>query len=116
MNINLNTGYIYFNADEPSIAFKFTMYTPFDDLKFILEELLSYDDNQKIVKLEYRSPSADNEGNIEFNNFEFKTTKDVRALRNIFFHYENNFLIELDAKIERFVEDIVRMLERPHRR
>lgn len=101
MNINLNTGYIYFNAEEPPIAFKFTTYTPFDDLKFILEELLSYNDN---------------EGNIEFNNFEFKTTKDVRALRNTFFHYENNFLIELDAKIERFVEDIVRMLERPHRR
>lgn len=100
----------------PSIAFKFTEYTPLDDLKFILEELLPYDNDQKIMKLEYRLPSYDNEWNIELNNFELKHVVNARAMWNTFFPYENKFLIDMDAKIERYVEDIFRMMERPPRR
>lgn len=61
MNINWNIIYVYFNVAGPLIAFKFIEHMmAFDDLKFILEELLASGDNKKIVKLEYRSPSTDN--------------------------------------------------------
>lgn len=91
MNINWNIEYVYFNAEEPSIAFKFAdEYIPLGDLKFVLEELLPYDDNWKIMKFEYSPPSSNNEENIKFNMFELKTATDVMAMWNTFFCY--NFL------------------------
>lgn len=58
---------------------------PLGDLKYILHNLLPYDDSRKIVKIEYRMLSADNEGKIEFSNFERKTGADLRAMWNFFF-------------------------------
>lgn len=41
-----------------------------------------YGHNRKIVKLEYRSPSIENEEKTEFNNFELKTGAGVSAIWN----------------------------------
>lgn len=56
MNIIWHGAYFYFNGTESPSGFKFTEYTPFEDLKSILEMLLQYSDNRRIVKLEYRPP------------------------------------------------------------
>lgn len=48
--------------------FKLNEYTSFTYLQHEVHNLLRYEDNQKIVKVEYRSPSIKNEGKIELNN------------------------------------------------
>ena len=67
------------------------------------------------MKLEYRSSSIDNRGKIEFINFELKTDADVRAMWNIFFHFETKVSLELEVAISRSVEDIVKMRKCPSR-
>lgn len=88
MNINWHITYVYFNDANPSIEFKFNEYTPLVDLKYILHNLLSYRDNRKIMKVEYRSPSINNEWNIKFINFELKTNADARLCGILFSVYK----------------------------
>lgn len=80
-----------------------------------MHNLLSYGDNRKILKSEYRLLSISNESKIEFNNDELKTDADVRAMWNTFFCFETKVSIKLEAMISRPVEDIVKMLKRPPR-
>lgn len=112
MNMNWHVAYVYYNGTKPSIKFKFTEYTPLVDLNFILENLLEYSDNRRIVKLEYRSSSIDNERNIQFKT-ELKTDADLRVMWNTFNRYETKGLIELNVTIARSIEDIMKMLKRP---
>lgn len=67
------------------------------------------------MKLEYRSPSIDNGGNIEFDNFELKTDADVTTIWNNFFHFEIKLTLELEAMISRSIKDNVKMLKCPPR-
>lgn len=112
MNINWHVTYVYFNDVKPLVEFKFNECIPFADLKYILQDLLPYEDNWKIVKLEYCSPSIDNEGKIEFNNFELKTGANLRAVWNIFSSLETKLVIEVDAIILRSIKYIMKMLKR----
>lgn len=63
------------------------------------------------MKLEYRSPSIDNGGKIEFNNCGLKVDVDVRAMWNTFFCFETKITLELKGTIPRSVEDIIKMLK-----
>lgn len=74
---------------------------------------LPYGDNRKIVKFKYRSPSINNECNIEFNDYEFKKNADVRAMWNTFFYFKTKKFIEFEAMISRLFEDIVKILKHP---
>lgn len=67
--------------------------TPLIDMKFILENLLLYSYNQRVVKLEYRSSSIDNEGKIQLNKFELKTNEDLRVTWSTFHCYKTKGLI-----------------------
>lgn len=114
MNINLHVTYVYFNGAKSSIEFKFNDYNIFIDMKYILQNLLTYGDNRKIVKLEYYSPWIENKRKTEFRNFKLKMGAYVRATWNTFFHLETKVPIELDTTISRSVKDIIKKLEHPH--
>lgn len=66
-----------------------------------------------MVKIEYRSPLIDNEGNIRFNKFELKIGEDLKVMWSIYHQYQTKDLIEVDAKIVRYVDDIIKMLKLP---
>lgn len=91
---------------KPSIKFKFNEYISFPDLKYILHNFLPYSDNKKLVKFEYRSPSIDNKGKIEFINFEQKTGAYLKAMWNTFFCYKMKVPIEVDTMISRSIDSI----------
>lgn len=80
ININIYVANVSYSNGTPRRNFKLTEYTSLVDIINGIQYLLVYGDNQRIVKLKYHSPSIDNRGKIEFNNFEFKTDADVRAM------------------------------------
>lgn len=92
---------------------KLTEFTSLEDIKYEIHQLLPYGDNRRILKLEYRSSSIDNERKIEFNKFEFKTQTDVRAMWNTYFCFKTKVLLELEATISKSAENIAKMLEHP---
>lgn len=65
------------------------------------------------MKLEYGSPSIDNEGKIHLTKFELKTGEYLRVMWSIFHYYETKGSIELDSKIVRSTKDILKMLKCP---
>lgn len=80
MNIYWHATFFYFNDAKPSLEFKVTKYTSLIDLKSIPENPLQYSNNWRIVKLEYRSLSIDNECKIQFNKFKLKTNENLKML------------------------------------
>ena len=74
---------------------------------------LSYGDGRKVDKIEYRSPSVDNEGNLQFMNRELKNDDDLRAMWSTYRSFQEKVSIELDATLSRTVDDIMRMLQHP---
>ena len=84
MDIKLNIKWVvevlHFSDATPSRKFKITVYTPIEDVHETLQELVLYGDDQKVEKIEYRSPSIDNEGNLQFMNRELKNDTDLRTM------------------------------------
>ena len=115
LNIKWHVGVVHFTGATRSREFKFTVYTPIEDVREILQELVPYGDNRKVVKIEYRSPSIDKDGKLVFINRELKNGADLRAMWNTFDSFEEKVPIELDATLRRSVDDIMMMLQRPPR-
>ncbi|XP_058751977.1 uncharacterized protein LOC131625098 [Vicia villosa] len=105
-------AFIYFNGAKPPLQFSFSEDTPLAELITILNSLLQYTENMKVVKLEYRSPSLDTEGNVQFTQFTLKTDDDLKVMWSTFRRYSIKGPLEVDAKIRRF-EDVIKMLQRP---
>src|SRR4051812_23791953 len=78
----------YSDGETPGRTIKLNDYTSLDDIIDEIHYCLPYGDKQKIVKLEYRSLSVDNEGNVVYSNFELKNREDVT---NIFRFRRENF-------------------------
>ena len=93
-------------------TFKLTNSTSLEDIKDEIHYLLPYRDKQRIVKLEYRSPSIDNEGKIELNKFKLKTQANVRAMWDTYFCFKTKIPLKLEAMLQRSVEDILKMYKR----
>lgn len=85
---------------------------PLVDIKSNLNNLMWYLDNQKIVKLNYRSPSFDVEEKIQFKKFKLKINDDLRFIWSTFYRYEINCLVEVNVIISRSTENILKMLKR----
>lgn len=66
-----------------------------------------------VVKLEFRSPSIDNEGKIQFTMLKLKTNGDLKVMWSTFYRYSIKGSIEMDATIQRSDKDIIKMLQRP---
>ncbi|XP_058777018.1 uncharacterized protein LOC131651371 [Vicia villosa] len=116
MNIEWYVGVVHFTGATPSREFKFTTLTPIEDVREILQELLPYNDNRKVVKIEYRSPSVDKDGKLVFINYELKNDVDMQAMWNTFTNFEEKVLIEVNATISRSTDDIIMMLQCPRGR
>ena len=69
-------------------------------------------ENYRVIKLEYQSPSFDNDENVHFTNLELKTDEDLKVTWSIFLCLSKD-PIEMNAKIQRSVEDIITKLQRP---
>ncbi|XP_058776680.1 uncharacterized protein LOC131651008 [Vicia villosa] len=111
MNIKWYVGVVHFISVTPSREFKFAKYTPIEDVCEILQKLVPYDDNRKVVKIEYRSPSVDKYGKLVFINRELKNDADIQAMWNTFTSFEEKVSIELDVTISRSVDDIIMMFQ-----
>lgn len=71
-------AFVYFNRVKSPVDFRLTNGTSLDVLKSKLDYLLHHTENRKVVKIEYYSPSIDNEGNIRFSKFELKIDEDLK--------------------------------------
>lgn len=79
---------VYFNGISHQFKFRVAKNTTFIDLKSILDNLLNQNDNWRMVKINYGSPTIDIDKKIRSNKLELKTKKDVRAMWNIFHRYK----------------------------
>ncbi|XP_058725795.1 uncharacterized protein LOC131597098 [Vicia villosa] len=104
---------VYFNGAKPPLQFRFSEDTLFTESSTALNSLLQYPENQKLVKLEYRSPSLDTEGNVQFTQFALMTDVDLKVMWSTFRQYSTKCPIEVDAKFQRSRKDIIKMLQRP---
>src|SRR3954471_4247779 len=78
-------AFVYFETGYPMLfQFRFSRDTPFAELIPSLNTLLRYPENRKVVKLEYRSPSLNDEGHIKFTPFEIKNDEDLAVLWTTF--------------------------------
>ena len=66
-----------------------------------------------MVKLKYRSPSLDTEGNLKFTSFELNNDDDLEVMWSTFQRYSSKGPIEVDAKLQRSGEDVIKMLQCP---
>src|SRR3954464_1203612 len=108
-------AFVYFHTGYPiPFQIRFSCDTPFAELITSLNTLLQYPENQKVVKLEYRSPSLNDEGDIEFTPFKIKNDEDLAVLWTTFDRFSSKGPIELDAKLQRSGADVIKMLTHPH--
>ena len=108
-------AFVYFETGYPMpFQFRFSRDTPFAELIPSLNTLLHYPENRKVVKLEYRSPSLNDEGGIKFTPFEIKNDEDLAVLWTTFDRFSSKGPIELDAKLQRSADDVIKMLTHPH--
>lgn len=115
INIHWYVANVSFSDSTLGWAFKLTDFTSLEDIKYEIHYLLPYGDKWRIVKLEYHSPLMVNEGKIEFNKFELKTQAGARVVWNTYFRYETKVSLELEATLQRSVEDILKMCKHPPR-
>lgn len=94
-------------------TFKLADFTTLENIKDEIHHLLPYRDNRKIVKLGYHSLSIDNKGNIDFSKFELKTRASVRTMWDTFFYFKEKVSLELEATLQRSIEDIQKMCKHP---
>ncbi|XP_058776582.1 uncharacterized protein LOC131650896 [Vicia villosa] len=105
--------FVYFNGAKPPLQFRFSEDTPLAELITILNSLLQYPKNRKVVKLEYRLPSLDADIKVQFTQFALKTDDDLKILWSTFRRYSTKGRIEVNAKIQRSGEYVIKMLQRP---
>lgn len=68
-------------------------------------------DNRKVRKAEFRDDLVDNDGRVKYNLIELKIDK-VKYMWRSFRRRLTKGSIELDVKISRFADDIVKMMKR----
>lgn len=73
--------------------------------------ILNYTNNQRVIKIEYRSPMVDNEEKIKFNKFELNTYAYVSVMWSIFHHYANKSLIKVDVALVRSTVNNLKMVK-----
>ncbi|XP_058724840.1 uncharacterized protein LOC131596250 [Vicia villosa] len=105
---------VYFNRNNPPTEFKLPDgATSLANLTYKLIELLPTNDNRRVRKIEFREDWFNSYEMVKYNLIELKTDEDVKALWKSFCRRITKGLIELDAQITRFVDDIMKMLKRP---
>lgn len=73
-------NFVYFNGEKSHLEFRFIKIVCLVDLKYTLENQFHYPYNQRVVKLYYRSYSINIKGNMQFNKFKLKMSKDLTVM------------------------------------
>ena len=105
---------VYFNRASPPVEFRLpdgTIYLA--GLTSKLNELLSDGENRKVRNIEFRENWIDTNGRVKYNLIELKTDEDVKEMWRSFRRRITKGPIELDAKLSRFVDDIMEILKCP---
>ncbi|XP_058766241.1 uncharacterized protein LOC131639802 [Vicia villosa] len=103
----------YSDDKTPGRTFKLNDYTLLDDIIDEIHYRLPYRDKRKVVKLEYRSPSVDNKGDIVYNNFELKNRENVSSMCRTYLEFEEEISLELVATVQRTVKQTLKMCKCP---
>ncbi|XP_058772492.1 uncharacterized protein LOC131646478 [Vicia villosa] len=105
---------VYFNGRNPVVEFKIPDdTTSLARLKEKMNELLTDSDNRRVTKIEFLEDWIDTNGRVKYNLIELKDDEDVKVMWKSFRRRITKGLIELDAQIQRSVDDIMKMLKRP---
>lgn len=105
---------MYFNEAAPHVEFQLMEdIISLATLTSKLNEFLSDTNNRKVSKIKFREDQVDSNGNVKCNRIELKTDEDVTVLQRSFRRWLTKGPIELDAKISRFVDDIIKMMKHP---
>lgn len=105
---------MYFNRATPFIEFQFSDdTTSLAALTFKLNKLLPDTDNRKMRKIKFREDWINTNEMMKHPLIELKTDDDVTIMWRSFRRRLTKGSIELDAKISRSVNDIIKMMKRP---
>ena len=105
---------VYFNRDKPPVEFKLLDgTTSLANLTHKLNELLSDTDNRKARKTEFCENWIDTNVRVKYILIELKTNEDLTVMWRPFHCRLTKGSIEFDAKISRFVDDIINMSKCP---
>ncbi|XP_050896827.1 uncharacterized protein LOC127103621 [Lathyrus oleraceus] len=104
---------VYFNGASPPIEFRLPDgTTSLAGLMSKLNELLADTKNRKVGKIEFREDWIDTDGRMKYNLIELKTCENVKDIWRSFPRRITNGSIELDAKISRSIDDIMKRMRR----
>lgn len=103
---------VYFNNMKPPIDFRLPKDpTTLVVLRSKLDNLFPNTDNRKVVRIEFRAPSINTQGNMKYNTFKLKTDEDLNVLWRTYHHRPTKGSIEFDAMIVRSINDIIKMIK-----
>lgn len=80
-------------------------------MKSNMENSLHCIDNPIMTKIEYCSPTINNERKMKFRKFEMKTNENVRVVWSKFNLYTTKGPIKVDAKLERSTNNILKVMK-----
>ncbi|XP_058733243.1 uncharacterized protein LOC131604845 [Vicia villosa] len=104
---------VYFNGRNPAVQTKIPDGPEsFATLKETLNNLRLDSDNIRVTKIEFREDWIDINGRVKYNLIELKNDEDVKATWKSFRRRIIKGPIELDAQIQRSVDDIMKCLIR----
>lgn len=104
---------MYFNGAAPPVEFRLPDGTAsLATFTSKLNELFPDTVNKKVIKIEFREYSIDTDGRLKYNFVELKTHEDLTVMWRSFLRRLTKVPIDLDAKISRSVNDIIKMLKR----
>ena len=104
---------VYYNDNNPPVDFKLPDGSEsFATMKEMLNNLLQDFDNRRVTKVEFREDWIDTNGRVKYNLIELKNDEDVKAMWKSFRRRITKGPIELDAQIQRSIDDIMKCLKR----
>ena len=105
---------VYYNSRKPIVEFKLSDGSEsFAALKETLNSLLPDSENRRVTKIEFREDYIGTDGWLKCNLIKLKNDEDVKAMWKSFCRRITKGPTELDAEIQRFVDDIMKMLKCP---
>lgn len=104
---------MYFNGASPPVEFRLPNdITSLASLTSKLNELLPNTETMKVRKIEFHKDWIDTDVRVKYNLIEFKTDEDVKKMWRSFWRMITKWSIELDVRLLRSVDNIMKMLKR----
>ncbi|AES69413.1 hypothetical protein MTR_3g029630 [Medicago truncatula] len=113
---NTKLAEVYYNGGEPPHLFRIRNDVTLSGLKDQLDQInrqLNYRDTRRVVGVEYRCPLSDSAGSLRLNRMKLTNDDDMITTFSVFGQHNTKGLIELDASLVRYVEQILKSLIRP---